>query len=124
MAGSSGPRRPDTVNKKAFQAIILDLAMKIELRKHLQSQDIPNFKTEVKKDILENGDVTFYWSLLSCDWEDESETLLDLFLTIRGFSYASTWVEKYKTASAKTLQKSKGLRKSLITTKFSNTSTS
>ena len=115
--------------KWQFQAIILDLAMKIELRKHLQSQDIPNFKTEVKKDILENGDVTFYWSVLSCNWEeDESEALLelvvDLFFTIRGFSYASAWVEKYKTASAKTLQKSKGLRKSLITTKLSNTSTS
>jgi len=55
MAGSSGLRRPDTVNETAFQAIILGLAMKIELRKHLQSQDIPNFKTEVKKDILENG---------------------------------------------------------------------
>jgi len=59
MAGSSGPRRPDTVNETAFQAIILDLAMKIELRKHLQSQDIPNFKTEVKKDILENGMLHF-----------------------------------------------------------------
>ena len=42
-----------------YQATILDLAMKIELRKHLQSQDIPNFKTEVKKDILENGMLHF-----------------------------------------------------------------
>jgi len=71
MAGSSGPRRPDIVNETAFQAIILDLAMKIELRKHLQSQDIPNFKTEVKKDILENGNATFYWSVLSCNWEED-----------------------------------------------------
>jgi len=37
------------------------------------------------------------------------ELLVDLFLTIRGFSYASAWVEKYKTASAKTLQKSRGI---------------
>jgi len=90
MAGSSGLRRPDTVNETAFQAIILDLAMKIELRKHLQSQDIPKFKTQIKKDILENGDVTFYWSVLSCNWEeDESEALLDLFLTVSSFSYAT-----------------------------------
>ena len=39
------------------------------------------------------------WSILSCDWEvDENQALLelvvDLFLTIRGFSYASAWMLK------------------------------
>ena len=54
-----------------------------------------------------------------CDWEEEeAEALLEqvvkMWVTIRGFSYASAWVEKCKTASAKSLQKSKGLRKKLI----------
>ena len=88
------------VNEMAFQVF---LAMELELRNHLQSQHIPNFKTEVRKEILENEDVAFYWSILSCDWEvDESQALLelvvDLFLMIRGFSYASAWMEKYKAA--------------------------
>ena len=73
--------------------------MELELRNHLQSQHIPNFKTEVRKEILENEDVAFYWSILSCDWEvDESQALLelvvDLFLMIRGFSYASAWIKQ------------------------------
>ena len=114
------------VNDTAFQVF---LAMELELRKHLQSQCIPNFKAEVRKQILENEDVSFYWSILSCDWEvDESQALLelvvDLFLTIRGFSYASAWMEKYKAATAKTLQKSKGFRKTLVATKTSTSNTS
>ena len=41
------------------------------------------------------------------EWEvDESQALLelvvDLFLTIRGFCYASAWMEKYIAATAKT----------------------
>ena len=70
---------------------------------------------------MEDEDVAFFWSLLSADWgEDDSKALLelfvDMFLTIRGFLFASAWMEKYKAASAKTLQKSKGLRKTLFNT--------
>ena len=104
------------VNEMTFQAF---LAMELELRNHLNSQHTPNFKTEVCKKLLANEDVAFYWSILSSDWEEvESLALLELvvnlFLTIRGFHYASAWLEEYKAASAKTLQKSKGLRKGLI----------
>ena len=42
------------VNEMAFR---VSLAMELELRNHLQSQHIPNFKTEVRKKILENEDV-------------------------------------------------------------------
>ena len=111
------------INEIAFQVF---LAMEIELRKHLNSQCVPNFKTDITKKVLENEDVAFYWSILSTDWEEhDSQALLELvvnmFITIRGFSYASAWVEKYKTASAKSLQKSKGLRKTLIGGKISST---
>ena len=105
------------INDIAFQAF---LAMEIELRKHLDSQCAPpNFKTDITKKVLENEDVAFYWSILSADWEEQDsqallELMVNMFITIRGFSYASAWVEKYKAASAKSLQKSKGLRKTLI----------
>ena len=39
--------------------------------------------------------------------------IVDLWITIRGFSLASAWVEQFKAHSKKTLQKSKGLRKQL-----------
>ena len=101
------------VNETAFQVF---LATELELRNSLHSQHIPNFKAKVRKEILENEDIAFYWSILSCDWEVDAsqallELLVDLFLTIRGFSYASAWMEKYKAATAKTLQKVKGVRK-------------
>ena len=37
--------------------------------------------------------------------------IVDLWVTMRGFSYASAWNEKYKQAKQKTTRKSKGVRK-------------
>ena len=69
--------------------------------------------------ILKNEDVLFYWSMLSADWsEGNAEVLIhiviELWITIRGFSYVSAWMEKYKASQKKTVQKSKGVRKQLI----------
>ena len=114
------------VNETTFQVF---LAMETELRHHLKSENTPNFKTYVNKQVLDNEDVAFYWSILSAEWEEsDSQALLELvvnlFLTIRGFAYASSWMEKFKKDSEKTLQKSKGLRKTLITTKPSTSTSS
>ena len=40
--------------------------------------------------------------------------ILDIWVTIRGFAYASAWNEKYKCEQQKSTQKSKGVRKELI----------
>ena len=45
------------------------------------------------------------------------EMIVDLWITIRGFAFASSWVEKYKMASKKSTQKTKGIRKKLCATK-------
>ena len=91
--------------------------------KHLQPQQPPNLH-KVTEHILKNEDVQFHWCIHWCivasDWEEEeTEALLQLvvnmWITIRRFSYASAWMEKFKSAHAKSLQKSKGLRKKLIT---------
>ena len=71
---------------------------------------------KVTEHILKNEDVQFHLSIVACDWkEEEAEALLQqvvkMWVTMHGFSYASAWVEKFKAASAKSLQKSKGLRK-------------
>ena len=82
-------------------------------------QESPNFVRDVTQHSLENEDVQLHWCLVGCDWEkEEAEALLQevvkLWVTIRGFSYASAWVEKFKSTGTKSLQKSKGLRKKLI----------
>ena len=89
------------INESTFQVMV---AMELELRKHLQPQESPNFVRDVTQHILENEDVQFHWCLVGCDWEkEEAEALLQevvkLWVTIRGFSYASAWVEKFKSTS-------------------------
>ena len=59
------------------------------------------------------------WSIISINWEEEESHLLkdfivDHWITVRGFSYANAFLEKYKQASKKAVQKSKGLRKQLV----------
>ena len=56
--------------------------------------------------------------MLSAEWEEGSATALlemvvNQWVKIRGFAYASAWLEKYKTAQKKITQKSKGIRKHL-----------
>ena len=53
--------------------------------------------------------------MISADWEEAEAVLLQMIIehwvTVRGFSYASAFLEKYKRANKKTVQKSKGTRK-------------
>ena len=46
--------------------------------------------------------------------------IVNHWVKIRGFSYASAWLEKFKTAQKKTTQKSKGIRKTLTSKPKSN----
>ena len=41
--------------------------------------------------------------------------LAELYVTVRGFAYASMWMEQYKKAKKKSTQRSKSLRKKLYT---------
>ena len=71
------------------------------------------------KEIAESDQVAFFWSLLNEEWQEESSVALlhmvvSQFLKIRGFSYASSWIENFKATHKKTTQKSKGIRKQLI----------
>ena len=74
---------------------------------------------KVTRNIASGEDVQFYWSLICADWEeDSSEALLLMvisqYLKIRKFHYTSAKVEAFKMNNKKTTQKSKGLRKELI----------
>ena len=93
-------------------------AMEVEFRKHLIISNVINTH-KIKTEIENNGDVQFYWCIASVGWaNDTAHTILgmiiNLWITIRGFSTASGWLEKYKQAYKRTVQKSKGVRKQLI----------
>lgn len=76
-------------------------------------------KAVVLGEITADDSVQFFWCIVSTDIEDEaaSEELLykvvELWLTIRGFSIAGSYVEYYKQCNKASTKKKKSLRKGL-----------
>ena len=61
----------------------------------------------------------FHWSLIAATWDDEVAAklmtmIVELWVTVKGFSLASAWIERYKGATKKTLQKAKPLQKQIL----------
>ncbi len=103
------------VNNLTYELFV---AMELELRKHVRNFEAPNVKMIIAA-ILENEDVNFLWCIVSADWDQSSalallRMIVEDWVKIRGFSLASAWVEKFKVTRKQTTQKSKGLRKQLI----------
>lgn len=97
------------------------LSMEMELRRHLKLGNDINIKDTALGEIMKNEDVLFYWSLVSVNWDEtHSNELLQLivqqWITVRGFSFVSGFMEMYKQRNQKSTQKTKGLRKTLIAT--------
>lgn len=98
--------------------------MELELRRYLSSKSTPELsgmKQKLQKKISESDDVQFYWAIVSAEWEEgESQALLGMivehWITVRGFSFTSGWLERYKQANKKLIQKTKGVRKQLLPT--------
>ena len=93
-------------------------SMEIELRRllHSSSGEIP--KESTIETICVNEDVLFYWSIIGCNWEEEAASsllhlVIEHWLTVRGFSFTSAFMENYKQEQKKHVQKSKGFRKNL-----------
>lgn len=89
-------------------------AMELELRRHVHPDKVLN--KQVQQAIVDNEDVQFLWTMLSADQEEAraSALLVEYWIRIQGFSYASAWVEEYKRTQKKSTQKSKGVRKQLL----------
>ena len=73
---------------------------------------------QVTQLIVGDEQVLFGWSVVSMSWEEEEASVLlrmiaEHWLNLRGFSLASSLVEKYKQSVKKNVQKSKGIRKQL-----------
>ena len=76
-------------------------------------------KEKLLKDVWEDDDVQFWWSMLAIDIKNESEAdellheIVSLWVTIGGFTVTSFWLEQYQIVQNKTVKKSKSLRKTL-----------
>lgn len=120
------------VNDTAFSLFReIELGMRDRLSAILKASSVEtDQKDRLVKLVCEDEDVQFYWSILSIDIDTEHNAVLllkeivELWLTIRGFSIAGQWLEIYKNNKALTTKKSKSLRKSLKRGETSKSSTS
>ena len=101
---------------------LLFVAIEEEVRKCLkQLLKGSGHKSAIIKHVVESEEVAFYWLIAQADFDvgdEETYTLLlhkivELFVTVRGHSYASNLMEKHKQATAKGTQRAKALRREL-----------
>ena len=98
-------------------------AVEMNVRRHFSKTSAPTLSAGSNAALVESiatdEDVLFYWSIISAEWEEKEEQILlrmliEMWVTVRGFSFAKSMLEMYKQAQKKTVQKSKGVRKQLI----------
>ena len=110
----------DTVNRGGLTRINnitfqLFLIMEKGLRRIVSAPSESHNPEKCVEELMADDDVHCIWMLVSIDWTEAcAETLLQMIVTewtkIRGFSYASAYVEKLKNQEKKTTQKTKRLR--------------
>ena len=107
--------------KKTIYALFLSAEEEIrDCLKTLVSHPAPKSKCEILKKVTNSKDVHFYWLITMAKFEiDDREThttflqmIVELYLTMMGYSYASVWMEKFIQAIKKSTC-SKSLRSDL-----------
>ena len=78
--------------------------------------------------IMDDEDVNFLWSMLSINIDskysdDLLRTIVEKWVTLRGFTITSSWLQEYKDIKAKQVSKKKALRKELAKKKSKKGST-
>ena len=76
-------------------------------------------KEQILEGLFSSEDVQFYWLIVGAKFDKDDKDvhskllkiIIELFVTIRGFSYASGWMEIFKQDNKKGTQKSKSLHK-------------
>lgn len=97
-----------------------------EIRRHLNVRSLSKLNEETKKCILDavmaSEDLLFQWTLMieSANADDSIgmaalKMIATLYLTVRGFAFATSCLELYKLQHKKQVQKSKALRKKVQT---------
>ena len=91
------------------------------LRWYMNVKKIPQmdetYKSYIVKMVMNDDDVQFHWSIAGFDTDEENEeclySIINKWVTIRGFSFASSLMEMYKQDAKKGTGKSKSLRTKL-----------
>lgn len=105
------------VNEEVFQTfMIIEEIVREELC--LEKCVYETKKAQIIEKVMTNDDVLHQWSFCMSDaGENVSNAILhkvvELYITIRGFAFASSCVELYKQSSKKALSKKKALRTEL-----------
>ena len=96
--------------------------MQVRLRAHLEQRvnaTVQSSGREILGVVKRDVNVLFYWDVVSNsiqndEWKTELLTaIISMWLTIRGYSITSQWMEQYKHLSCVNSKKKKGLRKEL-----------
>ena len=109
------------VTDEAFEVFCsIEGLVREHFRKDRAKEISGGMKAELCTKITSNEEVQSKWEVIARDMDDEVGRKLlamitELWVTVRGFSYAGAWMELYKQRAKKTFQRSKGLRKVLYT---------
>ena len=101
-----------------FMAIEHATRQELQLCKITKMDD--SFHKHLENVLNADDDVLFNWIMITGDETEKEEVLQEmtkLWITIRGFSFAKSIMEKYRSESKKRTAKSKGLRTKLFTDK-------
>ena len=105
--------------------VAIELALRDKLTQHLHhsavsgQRDLQASKGSIIDTVSADPEVEFRWTFVSLDIEDEVvgtqllKYIVELWLTIRGYTISSSWMEKYKQVKKTSTKWSKGLRKTL-----------
>ena len=100
--------------------------MEMLIRRIFNKENVRNLNAETRDKLIDtiihDEEMISRWDVLMAEVEcNEGNMLLkmlvELYITIRGFSFAKTLVEEYKQFTKKTTQKSKALRKTVANDK-------
>ena len=86
---------------------------------HLKKLDTTVTKEDIIQAIKTDENVQIIWNLLSIDISDDDDAqellqrIVEMWVTVRGFSMTSFWIEQYKQANHVALKAKKALRKTL-----------
>ena len=101
---------------------MLFYAMEEEVREHFHLRKISQLaegsREHIEECVLENDEVLFQRCMLTEDADDDVGAvvlgmLVKLWITVRGFSFTSAWLEQFKQKKKTGLEKAKALRNTL-----------
>ena len=102
-----------TINDQAYDILVI---MEEEIRrKYTLASNKQWCASTCSEAILRNDDLHFQWCIVAAAIEHELllQKIVDLYVTVRGFAFATSCLEMFKQAQHKTMKKTRSLRSEL-----------